>query len=155
MREIKFRGRSGKAYSFVRMAPTAPWAREAGVALFAAQGPFGWRVVRLTTLRGRLHDVQPIWAWADAERYGARTVFHPTRNGSERTVRLHLADLEAGLNPGARSTRKMTMPLSPLNFPAAHAYQASISSLDKGQMDAGLVAIKCALESRFLNNAFS
>ena len=42
MREIKFRGRSGKAYSFVRMAPSAPWAREAGVALFAAQGPFGW-----------------------------------------------------------------------------------------------------------------
>lgn len=98
MREIKFRGRSGKAYSFIRMAPTAPWAREAGVALFAAQGPFGWRVVRLTTLRGRLHDVQPIWAWADAERYGARTVFimretDPTHRASA------LADLEAGLNP--------------------------------------------------------
>lgn len=98
MREMKFRGRSGKAYSFVRMAPNAPWAREAGVALFAAQGPFGWRVVRLATLRGRLHDVQPIWAWADAERYGARTVFimrevDPTDRAAA------LQDLEAGLNP--------------------------------------------------------
>ena len=98
MREVKFRGRSGKAYSFVRMAPNAPWAREAGVALFAAQGPFGWRVVRLTTLRGRLHDVQPIWAWADAERYGARTVFIMRElDPSDRATAL--ADLEAGLNP--------------------------------------------------------
>ncbi|MCR9268395.1 MAG: hypothetical protein ACX94B_04295 [Henriciella sp.] len=98
MREVKFRGRSGKAYSFVRMAPSAPWAREAGVALFAAQGPFGWRVVRLTTLRGRLHDVQPIWAWADAERYGARTVF--IMRETDPADRLAaLTDLEAGLNP--------------------------------------------------------
>lgn len=98
MREMKFRGRSGQAYAFTRMAPTAPWARETGVAMFAAQGPFGWRVVRLTTLRGRLHDVQPIWAWADAERYGARAVFilretDPTRRA------VALQDLEAGLNP--------------------------------------------------------
>ena len=98
MREMKFRGRSGKAYSFIRMAPTAPWAREAGVALFAAQGPFGWRVVRLATLRGRLHDVQPIWAWADAERYGARTVFI-MRETDPADRAAALRDLEAGLNP--------------------------------------------------------
>ena len=98
MREVKFRGRSGKAYSFIRMAPNAPWAREAGVALFAAHGPFGWRVVRLTPLRGRLHDVQPIWAWADAERYGARTVFIMRATDPDDRLAA-LADLEAGLNP--------------------------------------------------------
>jgi hypothetical protein len=98
MREMKFRGRSGRAYSFTRMAPSAPWAREAGVALFAAQGPFGWRVVRLTALRGRLHDVQPIWAWADAERYGARAVFVLRETDPDARLAA-LRDLEAGLNP--------------------------------------------------------
>lgn len=98
MREIKFRGSSGKAYSFVRMAPGAPWAREAGVALFAAQGPFGWRVVRLTPLQGRLHDVQPIWAWADAERYGARAVFVMRESNPDERMAA-LKDLELGLNP--------------------------------------------------------
>lgn len=98
MREVKFRGLSGKAYSFTRMAPNAPWAREAGIALFAAQGPFGWRVVRLATLRGRLHDVQPIWAWADAERYGARAVF-VLRESDPAARAAALSDLQAGLNP--------------------------------------------------------
>ena len=55
-------------------------------------------MVRLTTLRGRLHDVQPIWAWADAERYGARNVFIMRElDPSDRATAL--ADLEAGLNP--------------------------------------------------------
>ena len=98
MRTQKFRGRSGKAYGFVRMAPSAPWAREAGLALFAAQGPFGWRVVKLTSLRGRLHDVQPIWAFADAERYGARAIF-VLQDGDPRSRATILADLEAGLSP--------------------------------------------------------
>lgn len=98
MREVKFRGQSGKAYSFVRMAPNAPWAREAGIALFAAQGPFGWRVVKLTTLRGRLHDVQPIWAFADAERYGAKAIF-VLRESDAQLRSLVLSDLNSGLNP--------------------------------------------------------
>lgn len=98
MREMKFRGQSGKAYGFVRMAPNAPWAREAGVALFAAQGTFGWRVVKLTALRGRLHDVQPIWAFADAERYGARAVFVLRESDPAARVAA-IADLEAGLSP--------------------------------------------------------
>ncbi len=98
MRAMKFRGQSGKAYAFVRMAPNAPWAREAGIALFAAQGPFGWRVVKLTPLRGCLHDVQPIWAFADAERYGARAVFVLSETDAQ--VRTNaIADLEAGLSP--------------------------------------------------------
>lgn len=98
MRTMKFRGLSGKAYAFTRMAPNAPWAREAGVALFAAQGPFGWRVVKLTTLRGRLHDVQPVWAYADAERYGARAIF--ILRETDPQFRLNaITDLEAGLSP--------------------------------------------------------
>jgi len=110
MRAMKFRGQSGKAYGFVRMAPNAAWAREAGVALFAAQGPFGWRVVKLTSLRGRLHDVQPIWAFADAERYGARAVF--VMQETDPQVRAHaLSDLEAGLSPVC-ATDTVDLPLA-------------------------------------------
>ena len=98
MREIMFRGQSGKAYQFVKMALNAPWARESGVALFAARGPFGWRVVRLFELRGRLHDVQPIWAFADAERYGANTVFVLHETDVEMRARIR-DDLQAGLDP--------------------------------------------------------
>lgn len=98
MRAMKFRGQSGKAYGFVRMAPNAPWARAAGVALFAARGPFGWRVVKLTALRGRLHDVQPIWAFADAERYGANAIF-VLQETEPQARQAALADLQAGLNP--------------------------------------------------------
>ena len=110
MRAMKFRGQSGKAYSFTRMAHNAPWAREAGVALFAAQGPFGWRVVKLATLRGRLHDVQPIWAYADAERYGARAIF--VLRETEPQARLNvITDLEAGLSPVCGSDVQ-SMPLA-------------------------------------------
>lgn len=110
MRNMKFRGQSGRAYSFVRMAPNASWAREAGVALFAAQGPFGWRVIKLAMLRGRLHDVQPIWAYADAERYGARAVF--VMRETDPQVRANaLADLETGLSPVC-ATEPETMALA-------------------------------------------
>ena len=98
MREIKFRGQSGKSYSFTRMAPNAPWARMRGVALFAAQGAFNLRAIRLCKLRGRLHDVQPLWAFADAERYGARAVFVLSEEDADR-IEAVIADLEAGLDP--------------------------------------------------------
>ncbi|GAB5457217.1 MAG: hypothetical protein Hens3KO_02470 [Henriciella sp.] len=98
MREIKFRGQSGRAYGFTKLAPNAPWARESGLALFAARGPFGWRVVKLTPLRGRLHDVQPLWAYADAERYGASAIFVMRETDPELRKRA-MADLEAGLSP--------------------------------------------------------
>ncbi|MEO1642573.1 MAG: hypothetical protein AAFR74_04500 [Pseudomonadota bacterium] len=98
MREIKFRGRSGQSYSFTRMAPNAPWARMRGVALFAAQGAFNLRAIRLCKLRGRAHDVQPLWAFADAERYGARAVFVLAEDDAER-IEAVIADLEAGLDP--------------------------------------------------------
>ena len=98
MNQIMFRGQSGKAYSFTRMAVNAPWARHAGIGLFAARGPFGWRVVRVMDLRGRLHDVQPIWAFADAERYGANTVFVYDEPDAEVRARICM-DLQAGLDP--------------------------------------------------------
>lgn len=98
MREMSFRGQSGRAYKFTQMAKDAPWAREVGVALFAARGPFGWRVVKLTRLRGRAHDVQPVWAYADAERFGASTVFVATETDAACRARM-MADLEAGLSP--------------------------------------------------------
>ena len=98
MREILFRGLSGKGYTFIRMAVNAPWARETGIALFAARGPFGWRVVRVMEMRGRLHDVQPIWAYADAERYGANTVFLLQEADKDMRHRIY-QDLQSGLNP--------------------------------------------------------
>lgn len=108
MRGQKFRGQSGRAYGFTKFAPNAPWAREAGLALFAARGPFGWRVVKLSPLRGRLHDVQPLWAFADAERYGASAVF-VMRETDPELRRRALDDLEAGLSPVCASE---TVPLA-------------------------------------------
>tara|TARA_R110000868_G_scaffold86501_1_gene242615 strand:+ start:372 stop:728 length:357 start_codon:yes stop_codon:yes gene_type:complete len=93
-----FRGVSGRAYSFNRVSPNSPWARTAGVAIFAARDAFGWRVVRMSEVTGRDHDVRPFCALADAERYGARAVFiRPGASASDRAAAI--ADLEAGLNP--------------------------------------------------------
>ena len=98
MREMSFRGQSGRAYKFKQVPVDSSWAVEAGVALFAARGPFGWRVVKLATMRGRAHDVQPIWAFVDAERFGARAVFIATEPDPARRQRIML-DLENGLSP--------------------------------------------------------
>ena len=68
--DVRFRGRSGKAWDFKRVPLDAPWARTAGVALFAAPDTYGWRIIRTIELSGKPNDVQPIWALADAERYG-------------------------------------------------------------------------------------
>ena len=62
MRQINFRGWSGQAYEFKRVDPNSAWAAGPGIAIFAARGAYGWRVVRISCLQGRLHDVQPIWA---------------------------------------------------------------------------------------------
>ena len=93
-----FRGQSGRAYRFHRVDMDAPWASESGVALFAARGPYGWRIVRMIGLSGQPHSVQPIWALADAQRYGATAVFVcRMAPGAQRDDVLR--DLEAGLNP--------------------------------------------------------
>tara|TARA_R100001143_G_scaffold15561_3_gene17806 strand:+ start:6821 stop:7174 length:354 start_codon:yes stop_codon:yes gene_type:complete len=96
--DVKFRGRSGKAWDFKRVPLDAPWARTAGVALFAAPDTYGWRIIRTIELSGKPNDVQPIWALADAERYGARAVFLATEFDA-RTRRLIVNDIEAGFSP--------------------------------------------------------
>ncbi len=102
MSEMSFRGQSGQAYRFTKMSPDAPWARQAGVALFAARGPFGWRVLKLTKMQGKAHDIQPIWALADAERYGATTVFVMAEHDPDIRQSIML-DLENGLSPVCES----------------------------------------------------
>lgn len=101
-----FRGQSGRAYRFHRMDIDAPWATETGVALFAARGPYGWRIVRLTALSGRAHGVQPIWALADAQRYGATAVFVCRMEPGELQDAV-LEDLELGLNPVVSDFREL------------------------------------------------
>ena len=72
---VSFRGRSGKAWEFQRVAADAPWARSPGVVIFAAPDAYGWRLIRVVELSGKPHDLQPIWALAEAERSGANAVF--------------------------------------------------------------------------------
>ncbi|MEO1101153.1 MAG: hypothetical protein AAFW65_04840 [Pseudomonadota bacterium] len=98
IKSANFRGASGTAYSFKRVNPDSPWARESGVALFAAPDAFGWRIIRMVEVSGREHDVRPLWAHADAERYGATAVFVLPADG--RTLRRGiLTDLSEGLTP--------------------------------------------------------
>ena len=96
IKSVNFRGASGTAYSFRRVNPDSPWAREAGVALFAAPDAFGWRVIRMIDVSGHEHDVRPLWAHADAERYGASAVFvlPADGRGARREI---LKDLSDGL----------------------------------------------------------
>lgn len=106
-----FRGQSGRAYRFHRLDIDGPWAAETGVALFAARGPYGWRIVRLTALSGREHGVQPIWALADAQRYGATAVFVCRMDPGEDRDDI-LEDLEDGLNPVVSDFRELGHPSS-------------------------------------------
>ena len=98
MRQINFRGWSGQAYEFKRVDPNSAWAAGPGIAIFAARGAYGWRVVRISCLQGRLHDVQPIWVFAEAQRCGARAVFVLNEACRDRRQGI-FADLESGLNP--------------------------------------------------------
>ena len=99
---VSFRGQSGKAWSFQRASADAPWARAPGVAIFAIPEACGWRIFRVMELTGRPHDIQPIWALAEAERYGANAVFVSLE--FDPSVRKQIvADLEAGFQPVVRS----------------------------------------------------
>jgi len=102
--DVRFRGRSGKAWDFKRVPLDAPWARTAGVALFAAPDTYGWRIIRTIELSGKPNDIQPIWALADAERYGARAVFLATEFDA-RARRVMVDDIEAGFSPVCMSDR--------------------------------------------------
>ncbi|MFN7055304.1 hypothetical protein [Hyphomonas sp.] len=100
--QVSFRGQSGKAWRFQRVAADSPWARNAGVVIFAGQEACGWRVFRVMELTGRPHDIQPIWALAEAERFGASAVFVAMEfdGGARRAM---VADLEAGFTPVCRA----------------------------------------------------
>ncbi|MEE2878758.1 MAG: hypothetical protein VX593_07115 [Pseudomonadota bacterium] len=98
MSKVSFRGRSGRTHVFTQMHIDSDWARRAGVALFVAPDTYGWRIIRMVEMTGRLHDVQPVWAQLDASRYGASAIFvHEEKDFEIR--RAALADLEAGLSP--------------------------------------------------------
>ena len=99
---VSFRGQSGKAHTFERVQLSHPWARRAGIAIFAAPDTYGWRVVKVAELTGRPHDVRPIWALAEAERFGARAVFVSVEMDRDARHRL-IVDIEAGLNPVCES----------------------------------------------------
>lgn len=98
IRPVSFRGHSGRTYVFSAVEPTGDWVRMPGIALFVAPNGYTWRVIRMTALRGRDDDLQPIWAQHDAARYGGDTVLvlaeaDPAVRGAI------LADLDAGLSP--------------------------------------------------------
>ena len=95
---VSFCGASGQAWSFSRVDTNSAWARVPGIAIFTAPDAYGWRVIRLVELSGREHDVRPLWAHADAERYGADSVYVAMELTGERR-RMMLEDLEAGLSP--------------------------------------------------------
>ena len=95
---VSFRGQSGTAHAFERVQLSHPWARQAGVAIFAAPDTYGWRVVKVVELTGKPHDVRPIWALAEAERYGARAVFVSVEMDKAARGAL-IADIEKGLDP--------------------------------------------------------
>ena len=94
---VSFRGRSGKAWSFQRVPKDAAWARSHGAVIFAAPDSFGWRIIRVMELTGRPHDLQPIWALAEAERYGASAVFLALEFDARERKRL-VADIKEGFN---------------------------------------------------------
>lgn len=102
-KKITFNGETGIGYGFEQKDPLAPWAREAGIAVFTAPDTYGWRVIRFVELTGRDHDVRPLWAFHDAERYGANAIYMvPCDDRAQRKVML--ADLEAGFSPVVRDT---------------------------------------------------
>lgn len=95
---VNFNGQSGRSHAFERVGHDAPWAKEEGIALFAAPGAYGWRVIQIVELDGRDDNVQPIWAYRNAQRYGARAVFIcPISRVLERKTAI--ADLRLGLTP--------------------------------------------------------
>jgi len=100
---VSFCGTTGKAWSFEHANKNGQWAAMPGVAIFAAEDTYGWRVIKVVELTGRRHDVRPIWALADAERYGATDVFVSIQ--MDRHMRLAIAeDIEMGLSPVVHTT---------------------------------------------------
>jgi hypothetical protein len=100
-KSIIFYGKAGAEYGFEQVAEHSGWGHEAGVAVFAVKSAFGWRIIKLAELSGQDHDVRPIWAYHEAQRFGADTVF--IHRQDQRDLRRDIiADLEAGLVPVVR-----------------------------------------------------
>lgn len=95
---VNFCGQSGRSHNFTRVGVDEDWAARKGIAIFAASGAFGWRVIRIVELDGRPDNIQPIWAFRDAQRYGARAVFF---SSCDRVLdrKTQIADLRDGLTP--------------------------------------------------------
>ena len=110
MRAITFYGQTGSGYGFKQANKNVDWFNKAGVAVFAAPDAYGWRVIRVVELSGREHDVRPLWALQDAEKFGASAVFVApvSDHGGRRDM---ISDLEAGLSPVV-STGTMGMALA-------------------------------------------
>ena len=98
MRALNFCGQSGRSYAFTRVSPDSDWAARQGIAMFASNTGYGWRIIRIVELDGREHNIQPIWAFRDAQRYGARAVFFAE---CDRILdrKTSIADLREGLDP--------------------------------------------------------
>lgn len=97
-KNITFYGISGKEYDFVEKQADSNWVHRAGAAVFATRGAYGWRVIKISELSGRDHDVRPIWAFHDAQRFGADTVF--VSEAVDTQIRRDMIkDMEAGLDP--------------------------------------------------------
>lgn len=95
---VNFCGQSGRSYTFERTGVDDNWPARQGIAIFAAAGAFGWRIIRIVELDGREDNIQPIWAFRDAQRYGARAVFFsPCDRILDRKT--GIADLREGLAP--------------------------------------------------------
>lgn len=95
---VIFCGASGTGYNFQQADTQKPWSHQAGIAVFAAPAAYGWRVIRVIDLTGRDHDLRPIWALHDAQRYGASCVFlSPGQDSAARQAIID--DLERGLSP--------------------------------------------------------
>ena len=95
---VIFYGQSGRGYEFTEVAASSAWVHMAGLAMFIASKAYGCRIIKIAELTGRDHDVRPIWAFHDAQRYGADTVFVSViSSAAER--RDMIEDMEAGLDP--------------------------------------------------------
>ena len=97
---MTFKGVSGAGYDFIEKPVESNWVYKAGVAVFAARDTYGWRVIKIVELSGRDHDVRPIWAFHDAQRFGADTVFVCEEDVSA-IRRGAIDDMVAGLDPAA------------------------------------------------------
>ncbi|MEO0882381.1 MAG: hypothetical protein AAFY34_06575 [Pseudomonadota bacterium] len=111
LNRINFHGASGQQYTFNRVEVDSPWAKNAGVAVFATPDTFGWRIIGISQLTGRPHDVRPLWALREAERYGASAVFYCAEADSDARCDI-ISDLQSGFNPVLGQQDRSALPIA-------------------------------------------